>query len=244
MCVLLLKPLLQDDPGYLELYKSLAIICLEPDGSGLASKCVRPLVCNKAYREQRWVAWLLRGKKTEAQGGSMLDTWHGTLRAMSLTVAHAAVLTQGPGLRKTRVIHSSLQHRRFGERHRSRQTFLTSCVKSTSMDLNVPFLLTYPRLIKLTWGLKDETRALERWPLDPGGTERKQGPPDKCCISLALHSLLCNDFVPVNLVVSMFTVTKEIHSLYEGVSGKASQRREDPTGKWGVPSHGLGTWTG
>lgn len=34
MCVLLLKPLLQDDPGYLELYKSLAIICLEPDGNG------------------------------------------------------------------------------------------------------------------------------------------------------------------------------------------------------------------
>ena len=53
MCVLLLKPLLQDDPGYLELYKSVAIICLEPDGSGLASGCVRPLVCNKAYSEQR-----------------------------------------------------------------------------------------------------------------------------------------------------------------------------------------------
>lgn len=34
MCVLLLKPLLQDDPGYLELYKSLAIICLEPYGNG------------------------------------------------------------------------------------------------------------------------------------------------------------------------------------------------------------------
>lgn len=116
---------------------------------------------------------LLRGKETEAQGGSMLDTWHGTLRAMCPTVAHAAVLTQEPGLRKTRVTHSSLQHRRFGDRHRSRQTFPYSCVKSTLMDLSVPFLLTYSRLIKLTPGLKDETRAPERWTLDPDGTERK-----------------------------------------------------------------------
>lgn len=68
---------------------------------------------------------LLQGKKTKAQGGSMLDTWHGTLRAMSPTVEHAAMLTQGPGLRDTQVTDSSLQHRRFGERHRSAQTFLT-----------------------------------------------------------------------------------------------------------------------